>query len=192
MKGFFVMCVLIWLVVAAAGQKLVFSDEFNALDLKVWCAESSNVVNPVVLTSNRNHEITMGGGGNGEFEYYANNRSNSYVRDGILYIKPTLTADSIGAANLQDGFTLDLWGAQYRAVCTGNAFYGCERTSGGGRIINPIQSARMRTAESFSFKYGKVEIRAKLPRGDWLWPALWLLPTCTIRLGVSSSSSMCS
>jgi len=38
------------------------------------------------------------------------------------------------------------------------------------------RSAKVRTAESFSFKYGRVEIRAKLPRGDWLWPALWLLP----------------
>jgi beta-glucanase (GH16 family) len=24
--------------------------------------------------------------------------------------------------------------------------------------------------------YGRVEVRAKLPRGDWLWPAIWLLP----------------
>jgi len=34
----------------------------------------------------------------------------------------------------------------------------------------------VRTANSFSFRYGRVEIRARLPRGDWLWPALWLLP----------------
>lgn len=32
-------------------------------------------------------------------------------------------------------------------------------------------------ANSFSFKYGKLEIVAKLPTGDWLWPAIWLLPT---------------
>jgi beta-glucanase (GH16 family) len=24
--------------------------------------------------------------------------------------------------------------------------------------------------------YGKVEVKAKLPLGDWLWPAIWLLP----------------
>lgn len=24
--------------------------------------------------------------------------------------------------------------------------------------------------------YGRVEIRAKLPTGDWLWPAMWLMP----------------
>lgn len=60
-----------------------------------------------------------------------------------------------------------------------NAFYGCERSTGGGtgNYLNPIKSARLRTAESFSFTYGKVEVCAKLPRGDWLWPAIWLLPT---------------
>jgi len=37
-------------------------------------------------------------------------------------------------------------------------------------------SARIRTVNSFAFTYGKVEVRAKLPSGDWLWPAIWLLP----------------
>jgi len=40
----------------------------------------------------------------------------------------------------------------------------------GDEIINPIQSARIRTINSFSFVYGTVEIRAKMPRGDWIWP----------------------
>ena len=43
-------------------------------------------------------------------------------------------------------------------------------------MLNPIQSARLRTANSFSFKYGRVEIRAQLPRGDWIWPAIWMMP----------------
>jgi len=50
------------------------------------------------------------------------------------------------------------------------------RSGAGGNIINPVMSARLRTVESFSFKYGKVEVRAKLPAGDWLWPAIWMLP----------------
>lgn len=39
-------------------------------------------------------------------------------------------------------------------------------------IINPIRSARVRTIDSFAFKYGKVEISAKLSAGDWLSSAI--------------------
>lgn len=48
-------------------------------------------------------------------------------------------------------------------------------------------SARMTTQRLFEFRYGRVEIRAKLPEGQGTWPALWFLganidtvswPTC--------------
>ncbi len=38
-------------------------------------------------------------------------------------------------------------------------------------------SARLKTEGLFSQKYGKFEIRAKLPTGKGLWPAIWMLPT---------------
>ena len=54
----------------------IFSDEFDKLDFTSW-----------------SHDITMSGGGNWEFQYYTNNRSNSYVSDGVLYLKPTLVTN---------------------------------------------------------------------------------------------------
>lgn len=36
-------------------------------------------------------------------------------------------------------------------------------------------SARLNTYELQSFRYGKIETRAKLPKGQGLWPAIWLL-----------------
>ena len=36
-------------------------------------------------------------------------------------------------------------------------------------------SARIKTQGKFSFKYGKVEVRAKLPAGGGTWPAIWML-----------------
>jgi beta-glucanase (GH16 family) len=39
-----------------------------------------------------------------------------------------------------------------------------------------VKSARLRTLNSFAFKYGKVEIAAKLPSGDWLMPSIKFLP----------------
>ncbi len=36
-------------------------------------------------------------------------------------------------------------------------------------------SARMLSQNKFSFKYGKIEVRAKLPVGVGTWPAIWML-----------------
>jgi beta-glucanase (GH16 family) len=36
-------------------------------------------------------------------------------------------------------------------------------------------SARLLTRDKFSFKYGKIEARAKLPAGVGTWPAIWML-----------------
>lgn len=36
-------------------------------------------------------------------------------------------------------------------------------------------SARLKTDGLFSFRYGRVAIRARLPRGRGLWPAFWML-----------------
>lgn len=39
----------------------------------------------------------------------------------------------------------------------------------------PYTSARMKTQDRYSFTYGKVEVRAKLPEGGGTWPAIWML-----------------
>jgi len=36
-------------------------------------------------------------------------------------------------------------------------------------------SARLKTQGLFSFQYGRFEVRAKIPEGQGLWPAIWLL-----------------
>lgn len=38
-------------------------------------------------------------------------------------------------------------------------------------------SARIKTQNKFDFKYGVVEVRAKLPQGGGTWPAIWMLGT---------------
>ena len=37
-----------------------------------------------------------------------------------------------------------------------------------GDIINPVASAKVTTNNSFNFTFGTVEIRAKMPKGDWI------------------------
>ncbi len=38
------------------------------------------------------------------------------------------------------------------------------------------QTGCIRTKDKFSFKYGKLAVRAKLPEGQGSWPAIWLMP----------------
>ena len=102
---------------------------------------------------------------------YGNNRSVSSVSNGTLIIKPVRTIESVAITSAD----LNIWGGDPSTACTNNFDYGCER-QGGANIINPITSASLRTAEAFSFKYGRVEVVAQLPRGDWLWPAIWMMP----------------
>ena len=42
--------------------------------------------------------------------------------------------------------------------------------------IAQYSSGKINTKDKFSFQYGRVDIRAKLPTGDGIWPALWMLP----------------
>jgi len=71
-----------------------------------------------------------------------------------------LTEDKIGLDAMKYG-SMDIWGASPADLCTGNANWGCKRdASGSENYLNPIQSARLRSVNSFSFTYGTVEIRA--------------------------------
>ena len=40
---------------------------------------------------------------------------------------------------------------------------------------NDYTSARLLSRDKMEFKYGRVDIRAKLPKGKGIWPALWML-----------------
>jgi beta-glucanase (GH16 family) len=43
--------------------------------------------------------------------------------------------------------------------------------------IQPYSSARLRTLHRGEWTYGRFEVRAKLPSGQGIWPAVWMLPT---------------
>ena len=43
-------------------------------------------------------------------------------------------------------------------------------------IIPPVKSGRINTKKGAQIKFGRVEVTATLPAGDWLWPAIWMLP----------------
>ncbi len=51
-------------------------------------------------------------------------------------------------------------------------------------------SARLTTQNKFSFKYGKVEVRAKLPFGIGTWPAIWMLGNNITTVGWPASGEI--
>jgi beta-glucanase (GH16 family) len=110
---------------------------------------------------------------NGEFDMTTDSSNNSYVKNGQLHILPTLTSDVIGAAAVLDGHTFNL------TDCTSANYTVCSVVSNAstGAVVPPVMSARLSTKGSASIKYGRVEVRAKIPRGDWIWPSIRMLPT---------------
>ena len=58
-----------------------------------------------------------------------------------------------------------LWGA-----CTNSVNWGCDRTSFGQEILPPIMSGKV--TSHAAIKYGRVNVRARIPRGDWIWPGV--------------------
>lgn len=154
-KSFVLLFCLLWL----AMGKLIFEDNFDEFDFGKW-----------------RHDVTLSGGGNWEFQIYDNNRSTTFVKDGVLNIMPVPTDDKIGAERVRNGYTYDVWGGSPADQCTGNNFNGCSRSSDGYHYINPVMSGKLTTVNSINIRFGRIEVKAKLPKGDWLWPAIWLLP----------------
>ncbi|MDR3628661.1 MAG: glycoside hydrolase family 16 protein [Ignavibacteriaceae bacterium] len=51
-------------------------------------------------------------------------------------------------------------------------------------------SARLNSSGKGDWKYGRFEVRAKLPYGQGLWPAIWMLPTDWVYGGWPSSGEI--
>lgn len=132
---------------------LVMSDDFNSLD----------------TSSTWTRTVDLGGLRTGDFAMFTGQDKNSYAQDGKLYIVPTLTRDEIGD-QVTSGGTYRLDG------CTSNNASACNARSGNGKVINPVQSARLTTQNTYNIQYGRVEVRARLPKGDWLKPQILMLP----------------
>ncbi len=101
-----------------------------------------------------------------------------------------------------DGSTLDAskWGFQYgEGADEGLTRWGNDEqqwytednvaVNGGNLVISAraesvvdgfgYTSSRIRTLNKFDFKYGKVEARIKVPAGQGLWSAFWMLPSAS-------------
>ncbi|GBP49632.1 Beta-1,3-glucan-binding protein [Eumeta japonica] len=61
--------------------------------------------------------------------------------------------------------------------CTGNLdTTECSRRASGSQILPPVITSKITTKHKFNFKFGRVEVRARLPAGSWLLPEINLEP----------------
>jgi hypothetical protein len=123
------------------------------------------------------YDVGLGGFGNGEFEATTNSDKTLYFSNQGMHLRPTLVAeDDFGGdwSQIFDGGSIDLGDAcTYKDT---NSSACSAKSSNNQTVLNPVYSARINTQASTSIKFGKVEVVAKLPKGDWLWPAIWMLP----------------
>lgn len=135
---------------------LIYQDNFATLDKNIW-----------------SHEVQLDGYGTGSFDWTTTDEKNSYVDSSGLHIVPTLTNETTSITNHEmfANYRLDL---TKDGSCTSKTNTSCITTSDPikGSMIPPVRSARLSTKGKKSIRYGKVEVVAKLPKGDWIWPAI--------------------
>lgn len=137
--------------VVASSSSTASSVAANGWEL-VWSDEFDGTA---IDTTKWSFERNCMGGGNNELQCYTNRSENAFVADGKLHIVARKETFS-GQAKGDD-----------------DPSYNVNDTS----VTRDYTSARLRSKNKGDWKYGRMEIRAKLPTGQGLWPAIWMLPT---------------
>jgi len=91
-----------------------------------------------------------GGGGNNERQCYVVSPDTVSVKDGVLRLT-AIKRKTRGLANPWAGPTGPMKDGEYAS----------------GKIL---------TQGKFSWRYGRIEARAKVPGGQGVWPAIWMMP----------------
>jgi beta-glucanase (GH16 family) len=113
------------------------------------------------------YEENCWGGGNQEQQCYTDRLDNTYLSDGILHIR-AIEEQFTGLDGSEDWDNVDELGT----------------------ATLPYTSGRIRTRGNGDWRYGRYEIRAQLPFGQGMWPAIWMLPTDSTYGGWAASGEI--
>ncbi|KAM7358751.1 gram-negative bacteria binding protein 3 [Cochliomyia hominivorax] len=137
--------------------KIIFQDHFqgDTLNNELWSVERRIPQGPDY-----------------EFNMYLNDVPDVLqVRNGKVTIRPKPTNKHYSEIILRKTFSLG-------STCTGKVdSEECVFHPKTQNKINPLITARIKMKDKFSFKYGRVEVKAKMPGAMWVFPQLWLEPT---------------
>ena len=136
------------LALAAVAAPAVAADNWTM----VWSDEFDG---DKIDRSKWGFDVDCWGGGNDEHQCYTKSPRNAAIEDGKLVIT-----------------------ARYERV-TGPALPEHLRRNSAtpeAEATLDISSARLSTRGKAAWRYGKIEVRAKLQQGQGTWPAIWMLP----------------
>jgi beta-glucanase (GH16 family) len=100
-------------------------------------------------------DVDCWGGGNDELQCYTKSGRNAAIEDGKLVI--TARQERTTGPALPE--------SQRRHSAMPDA-----------EATRPFSSARLSTRGKAAWRFGRVEVRARLPQGQGSWPAIWMLP----------------
>ena len=135
-------------LLALAVSQPVLADDWQL----VWSDEFDG---PRIDRSKWGIEVDCWGGGNNERQCYTASARNAAIEDGQLVITAR------------------------RQRATGPALPKALRTAGtdpNAQVSRDFTSARLTTKGKAAWRYGRIEVRASLPQGQGIWPAIWMLP----------------
>lgn len=121
----------------------------------VWSDEFNG---PEIDPAKWGFDVDCWGGGNDELQCYTNRKENAHIKDGVLQI------------------------VARKEVAAGPALPWDQRENASEAAkkevkAQPFTSARLVTRGKADWLYGRFEARARLPKGQGTWPAIWMLPS---------------
>ena len=173
-------------------MKTYFNSFFLALSLLISCGGSKSDVNDSLMSGNVSQTSNLN---QGNTNIQGNNSSNqtntSYSFNNELVWSDEFDENSISGA---PAVSSDKWNIETVAPDNGSWYNGelqyytdkqdnikvedgllkitAKREDFQGKLYT---SARINTQDKFEFSYGRVEMKAKLPNWEGMWPAFWML-----------------
>ncbi|WP_114228912.1 MULTISPECIES: glycoside hydrolase family 16 protein [Sphingomonas] len=137
---------IVALLLAAAAPAVTNADGYRL----VWSDEFDG---DRIDRSKWDFDVDCAGGGNEERQCYTARPANAAVGNGLL----TITARRERSSG--------------RATMAGQSDEGPQP-----QATKEYTSARLVTRGKAAWRYGRIEVRARLPLGQGSWPAIWMLP----------------
>jgi beta-glucanase (GH16 family) len=146
---------------------LLLATPAQAQDMRLmWSDEFDQ---PGIDAAKWSFDVDCWGGGNDERQCYTDSSRNARIVDGRLVItalRQRSTGPALPATHPEHAADPD------------------------AKATRAFTSARLTTRGKAAWRFGRIEVRAKLPQGQGTWPAIWMLPEASTYGGWAASGEI--